>query len=584
MRVGPASGRRPASGANKKREAEAPRISVIMAVYEAERLDGGFLIAALESVAAQSVGAFETIVVDDGSSDDSVALVEGFVASDPDLPIELVRRAHEGQSRARDHGAARARGDWLAFLDQDDAWAPTHLQSVAPHLVEGVDLVYTDADVVDAEDEIWLEGLYARHGVGGRHPKTDIDGLLFEDAFILPGLIVVRRSLFEQLGGFDERLSGCEGDDLVLRAIEQLGHIVCVPVATVRLRVHADSCERSRRTIESSLLYWRKLVRDHADEGRDKVRARRISRRFLRAFLAESALWLDDGSALACDHLRAAREVLPFTSRGDRASFALIGWAWSRRDRGSALVRRRFLARLRSTSTRRQSPALPAPPHWHAMDGLRGPRTIVYRDSAVAHRFLDGLTGVEIGGAIHNPFHIEGCLNVDRTDQPTPYKLEEKRLCGESLHVDIVASGHDLPFADASLDYVLSSHVLEHFYDPIGAIKEWLRVVRPGGYVFMIVPHRDRTFDRDEPLTSVEELLARHAGLERSEGDESGPAGPPFSHPDSRADQADDELGHKSFWTTESFLELCSALGLRVVHVDDVDDKVGNGFTVVLQR
>jgi ubiquinone/menaquinone biosynthesis C-methylase UbiE len=48
--------------------------------------------------------------------------------------------------------------------------------------------------------------------------------------------------------------------------------------------------------------------------------------------------------------------------------------------------------------------------------------------------------------------------------------------------VDIVAPGDKLPFANNSLDYVLSSHVLEHFWDPIKTIKEWLRVVRPGKF------------------------------------------------------------------------------------------------------
>ena len=192
-----------------------------------------------------------------------------------------------------------------------------------------------------------------------------------------------------------------------------------------------------------------------------------------------------------------------------------------------------------------------------------------FPDSAAAHRFLDGLVGIEIGGSAHNPFHIAGCLNVDFTDRPTVFTAEQVRLHGAATHVDIVSPGNDLPFPDASLDYVLSSHVLEHFYDPIGALQEWLRVVRPGGYVFMIVPHRDRTFDRERPLTDVEELLRRHAAR--------GPA-------DAPGEQAGERDAHHSVWTTQTFLELCAALGLRVVHVDDIDDKVGNGFTVVVQR
>jgi SAM-dependent methyltransferase len=201
-------------------------------------------------------------------------------------------------------------------------------------------------------------------------------------------------------------------------------------------------------------------------------------------------------------------------------------------------------------------------------DAEQSPYTM-FRDSAVAHRFLDGLAGIEVGGSAHNPFHIAGCLNVDYTDQATVFTAEQVRIYGEAARVDVVSQGDDLPFPDMSLDYVLSSHVLEHFYDPVGAIREWLRVVRPGGYVFMVVPHRDRTFDRDRSLTSVEELLGRHS-------------------PNGAADGSDDDTAqrdaHHSVWTTQTFLDFCTALDLRVVYVDDVDDKVGNGFTVVIQR
>ncbi len=192
-----------------------------------------------------------------------------------------------------------------------------------------------------------------------------------------------------------------------------------------------------------------------------------------------------------------------------------------------------------------------------------------FPDSAVAHRCLDGLAGIEIGASAHNPFHIAGCLNVDYTAQTTLYTSEQLRVSGEVARVDVVSQGNDLPFPDASLDYVLSSHVLEHFYDPVGAIKEWLRVVRPGGYVFMIIPHRDRIFDRDRPLTSVEELLRKHSLREAAAA---------------AGERIAEEDAHHSVWITRTFLDLCEALDLHVVHVDDVDDKVGNGFTVVVQR
>jgi SAM-dependent methyltransferase len=179
------------------------------------------------------------------------------------------------------------------------------------------------------------------------------------------------------------------------------------------------------------------------------------------------------------------------------------------------------------------------------------------RDSALAHRWLDGLKGVEIGGAAHNAFHLD-TLNVDRTrDMDTVYKREELECAGVAMAVDVVAEGDDLPFPDEAFDFVLASHVLEHLPDPIRALQEWRRVARR--YVFVVLPHRDRTFDRDRPVTPVDELLRRHDRGLRS-----------------------DEDRHWTVWTCESFLELCERLGLEVLEHQDPDDKQGNGFAVVL--
>ena len=179
------------------------------------------------------------------------------------------------------------------------------------------------------------------------------------------------------------------------------------------------------------------------------------------------------------------------------------------------------------------------------------------RDSALAHRWLDGLKGVEIGGAAHNAFHLD-TLNVDRTrDMDTVYKREELECAGVAMAVDVVAEGDDLPFPDEAFDFVLASHVLEHLPDPIRALQEWRRVARR--YVLVVLPHRDRTFDRDRPVTPVDELLRRHEQGLRSDDDR-----------------------HWTVWTCESFLELCERLGVEVLEHQDPDDKQGNGFAVVL--
>ena len=173
------------------------------------------------------------------------------------------------------------------------------------------------------------------------------------------------------------------------------------------------------------------------------------------------------------------------------------------------------------------------------------------------HSYLDGLKGVEIGGAAHNDFKVD-VVNVDRyAEMDTVYKEAERELWGRARPVDIIARGHELPLDDDSYDFVLASHVIEHIPDPIAALKEWARVARR--YIVLVVPHRDRTFDRDRDLTPLAELIERH---------ETG-----FTS---------DEDRHWSVWTCETFLELCEHIGFQVLEARDPDARDGNGFAVIL--
>jgi SAM-dependent methyltransferase len=186
-----------------------------------------------------------------------------------------------------------------------------------------------------------------------------------------------------------------------------------------------------------------------------------------------------------------------------------------------------------------------------------------FRESALAHKLLDGLRGLEIGGSAHNSFGLK-TLNVDYTDDlTTVFKKQEIELVGECMKVDIVASGDDLPFKDNTVDFVISSHVIEHFYDPVKAIKEWMRVVKPGGYVYVIAPHKDRIGEKATPETFPAEIIERH------------------EHPNP---PKVDHHGHYSCWKTEDFVGFCKHYGWKIAAVQDIDDKVGNGFAVVLQK
>lgn len=202
-----------------------------------------------------------------------------------------------------------------------------------------------------------------------------------------------------------------------------------------------------------------------------------------------------------------------------------------------------------------------------------------FKESKLAHKYLDTLWGVEIGGSAHNSFGLPHCLNVDYTAEDTVFKKGEEKLCGEKMKVDIVANGDNLPFKDETLDYVISSHVVEHFFDPIGAIKEWMRVIKKGGFIFIIAPKQKALAEETRPCTKVEELVKRHSGeLSRDKVDMGGyqkstVTGLPLN-----------EYGHWSVWNLEDFMGICKYLNLNVVEALETDDKVGNGFCIIIKK
>ena len=109
--------------------------------------------------------------------------------------------------------------------------------------------------------------------------------------------------------------------------------------------------------------------------------------------------------------------------------------------------------------------------------------------------YLLGL-GAEIGSS-DNP--IEG-IKAIRVDKFREY-------AGKPCNADYPGDAAALPFFDQSLDFVASSHVLEHLANPVSALIEWQRVLRPEGYVYLVIPDRRYTFDRGRELTSPQHMI-----------------------------------------------------------------------------
>ncbi|HNX52002.1 MAG TPA: glycosyltransferase family 2 protein, partial [Thermoanaerobaculaceae bacterium] len=283
-----------------------PLISVVLPVYNACRTDTRFLSAAIESVARQTYPNLELLVIDDGSSDASAELCGALLARYPQLPSSLLRKQNGGQSSARNVGIARARGEWVSFIDQDDVFLPDKLTTVSRYLGGDVGVVYTDADTIGPDGRVQVSGIH-RQGCGRPHPKRSVEDILFRDVFVMPGVMTVRRSLLNQVGGFDEELSGYEDDDLFLR-LYLASPVVYLPVSTLLWRMHEHNYSQTERMLHSRSRYAEKLLAAYAAGGADtKQRERGIARRFYTEFLRQAAYQFRDGVAMYRANIAASR-------------------------------------------------------------------------------------------------------------------------------------------------------------------------------------------------------------------------------------------------------------------------------------
>ncbi len=178
-----------------------PAVAVIIPTYNR----AAFIGEAIASVQAQSFQDWELVVVDDGSTDDTAAVVSGFL---DDRRIRSVRQDRAGQSSARNRGIAATRAPLIAYLDSDNLWYPDYLARM-------VDCLATETETDVAYGALASD----RHGLDRRNilwRRFDRKALL-QANYIDTNVMVHRRTLVERLGGWDPLLHKLEDWDLVLR-------------------------------------------------------------------------------------------------------------------------------------------------------------------------------------------------------------------------------------------------------------------------------------------------------------------------------------------------------------------------------
>ncbi len=208
-----------------------PSVSVIVPTYNR----WPSVVAAVDSVLAQSYRDFELIVVDDGSSDGSAAELAKFAGQ-----LRYFHQEHRGVSAARNLGARQSRGRLIAFLDSDDLWQPDKLKIQVGFLEDHPDVRICQTD------EVWI-----RHGVRvnpklkHRKPSGDIFAQSLELCLVSPSAVMMTRELFDRSGGFDESLPVCEDYDLWLRIARDYPVALIEQPLVVKHGGHADQLSHS---------------------------------------------------------------------------------------------------------------------------------------------------------------------------------------------------------------------------------------------------------------------------------------------------------------------------------------------------
>jgi len=198
-------------------------ISVIIPVYNGAR----FIAEALRDVHEQAYPALEVVIVDDGSTDELDAALAQI-----GLPFRLIRQDNSGPAAARNAGIAAASGEWIAFQDVDDLWTPGTLHRLAKHLI-----LHPNVPVVHG-------------GIATLYPSSEADEWIIApsnaDAFPFTiGAGLYRRSIFDQVGGFDESLR--YGEDIEWFARLRLEHpSVMIPDVVVHRRRHRGNMTNDR--------------------------------------------------------------------------------------------------------------------------------------------------------------------------------------------------------------------------------------------------------------------------------------------------------------------------------------------------
>lgn len=265
-----------------------PKVSVVIPAYNCER----FISDAIESILRQSYKDYEIVIVDDGSTDKTAEIIKQY----NNEKIKYIYQTNGGPAKARNTGIFNSKGEYIAFLDQDDAWLTNKLKLQVEVLENNnrVGLVYTDIYIV--RDDVFNNStLKFRRSFQIRPPQRGkVLKDLFLENFIPTSSVMVHRECFEKIGMFDLSLPPIEDYDRWLRISAQYD-IDYIDKPLVKYRDHV-ACFRKNEvlTVTNTINTLNGILSDY--HILKKLLGERINERLSRLYIILGKIYLSKGT------------------------------------------------------------------------------------------------------------------------------------------------------------------------------------------------------------------------------------------------------------------------------------------------
>jgi glycosyltransferase involved in cell wall biosynthesis len=211
-----------------------PLISLILTTHNR----APYLPIALTSILAQTYPHFELILWDDGSTDDTPAIIQAH----QDPRIRLFIAPHQGRTPALIAAHAQATGDYIGWVDSDDRLHPQTLAATLAQFTPRIGMVYTDYQVINAHNQI--QRLGSRCQIPYSKDRLLIDFMTFH-------FRLFRRSLYAQVGGIDPTLPCATDYDLCLK-LSEITDIYHLPQPLYDYRSHSQSISQTQRNLQTA--------------------------------------------------------------------------------------------------------------------------------------------------------------------------------------------------------------------------------------------------------------------------------------------------------------------------------------------